>query len=322
MKRGLVIGKFMPVHEGHMALIRFASTRCDELIVSMSYTGLDPIPFHLRFSWLKEITNDDSKIKPELIKDDFDDESLPWPERIKIWACFLEKCYGVVHVIVSSEEYGPMLAAHMGVAHITFDSKRTRVSVSASMIRQQPFSNWKFIPPIARPYFVKKICLYGPESTGKSMMSRYLAELFQTEYVPEVAREIINSNDFTTDDIIKIGQAQTERILEKAKTANKILFCDTDLITTQIYCRYYLGEVPPMLQELEKQITYDQYFLFDIDVPWVADGLRDLSNSRQSMFDLFKSELEIRHIPYLLVKGDYEEREQFMRGEIEKMIHD
>jgi HTH-type transcriptional repressor of NAD biosynthesis genes len=34
MIRGLVIGKFMPVHNGHIALINFAASQCDELIVS------------------------------------------------------------------------------------------------------------------------------------------------------------------------------------------------------------------------------------------------------------------------------------------------
>jgi HTH-type transcriptional regulator, transcriptional repressor of NAD biosynthesis genes len=169
---------------------------------------------------------------------------------------------------------------------------------------------------------VRKICFYGPESTGKSVMARHLAEFYKTEFVPEVAREIVSSNDFTVDDIIKIGYAQTERVLEKEKTANRILFCDTDLITTQIYCRQYLGVVPEVLYELEKRITYDQYFLFDIDVPWIADGMRDLSDNRQEMFNVFKHELDVRNIPYLLVKGDYEEREHFVKSELDKMFSD
>ena len=167
---------------------------------------------------------------------------------------------------------------------------------------------------------VKKICFYGPESTGKSVMARHLAEFYNTEFVPEVAREIVRSNDFTIDDIIKIGYAQTERVLEKEKTAYKILFCDTDLITTQIYCRQYLGVVPDVLYELEKRITYDQYFLFDIDVPWVADGMRDLSDNRQEMFNVFKHQLEVRDIKYKLVSGTYKQREEFLCVEINKLL--
>jgi HTH-type transcriptional repressor of NAD biosynthesis genes len=167
---------------------------------------------------------------------------------------------------------------------------------------------------------VKKICFYGPESTGKSVMARQLAEFYKTEFVPEVAREIVSSNNFTVDDIIKIGHAQTERVLEKEKTADRILFCDTDLITTQIYCRQYLGVVPEVLYELEKKIIYDLYFLFDIDVPWVADGLRDLGKQRIVMFNVFKEELEKRNIPFKLVQGSYQQRQEFVRTEIDNLF--
>lgn len=161
---------------------------------------------------------------------------------------------------------------------------------------------------------IQLICFYGPESTGKSVMAKKMAEHFKTEYVPEVARELITSNDFTIDDIIRIGKAQTERVFEKLKKANRFLFCDSDLITTQIYSHHYLNEIPKILFELEKQINYDHYFLFDIDVPWVNDGLRDLGSDtqRKELFDRFKAELEKRTIPYTLVQGNFKERERII----------
>src|SRR5688572_13579525 len=119
----------------------------------------------------------------------------------------------------------------------------------------------------------KLICFYGPESTGKTTMAKVFADRFKTKWVPEVARELITSNNFTLKDIITIGRAQTERVLRLKRQANKFLFCDSDLITTQIYAKHYLDTVPSVLYELEEMVTYDHYFLFDIDVPWVADGL-------------------------------------------------
>src|SRR6185503_8746598 len=94
---------------------------------------------------------------------------------------------------------------------------------------------------------IKLVCFYGPESTGKSFMAKKMAEKYKTEFVPEVARELITSNNFNREDIIIIGRAQTERIFQRARKATKILFCDTDLITTQIYSRQYLKVVPPVL---------------------------------------------------------------------------
>jgi HTH-type transcriptional regulator, transcriptional repressor of NAD biosynthesis genes len=316
MKRGLVIGKFMPVHQGHMALIRFALTHCDELIVSMSFTMADPIPHSLRFDWLKKIFEQEPKIKIEESLDDFDNETLPLIDRTKIWARFIEKRFPKIDVVISSEEYGVPFADHLGASCVLFDQSRIQIPISATKIRTKPFLYWQYIPEVVRPYFVKKICLYGPESTGKSVMAKAMAEYYQTEFVPEVAREIVSSNDFTFDDIIKIARAQNDRVKEKLTTANKFLFCDTDLVTTQIYCRHYLKSIPPVLFELEKAISYDLYFLFDIDVPWVADHLRDLGDRRKEMFEVFKSELDNRGIQYHLVTGNWNERTDFIKSKL------
>jgi HTH-type transcriptional repressor of NAD biosynthesis genes len=165
---------------------------------------------------------------------------------------------------------------------------------------------------------VKKICIYGPESTGKTTLAIRLAEKFDTVSVPEVAREMLIKNDFDVLQIIAIGKAQTQRILNMLPRAKKFLFCDTDLITTQIYAKHYLGVVPEILFDLEKVIAYDHYFFLDIDVPWVADGLRDLGNKREEMREIFLHELDKRKIPYTLVQGTFEEREQFVSSQLRK----
>ncbi|MCO4293239.1 ATP-binding protein [Solitalea sp. MAHUQ-68] len=168
---------------------------------------------------------------------------------------------------------------------------------------------------------VKRICIYGPESTGKSTLAAYLAYKFQTVYVPEIARDMISSNDFNLDDILKIGRAQTAAVLEKTSQANRFLFCDTDLITTQIYSDHYLGVIPEELYQLEKQVVYDAYFLTSIDVPWVPDGLRDLWYNREEMFEKFKKELEKRNITYYLVVGrDFRERQLFVVNKLRELF--
>lgn len=322
MRRGLVIGKFMPVHTGHVALIRLALAHCDELIVSMSYTDADPIPNSLRFSWLQQLFEDTPQIRVERVVDNFDKPSLPWPNRTRIWAHYLQSRYGKIDVVVSSEEYGSFLANHLQATSVVFDPERKRFPISASEIRTHPFRNWYYIPEVVRPFFVKRLCFYGPESTGKSVMAQKLARVYQTEMVPEVAREVVTSNKFTVDDIIRIGHAQTDRIFEKTQTANKILFCDTDLITTQVYSRHYLQVVPPVLYELEKQVVYHHYFLFDIDVPWVADDLRDLGSRRTEMYQTFRQELVNRGISFIDVRGNYRQREAFLRAYCDTLLQD
>lgn len=157
-----------------------------------------------------------------------------------------------------------------------------------------------------------KICFYGPESVGKSGLAIQMAEMFGTNYVLEQARNFIETNDFTLADIVKIGKAQNAAVLEAEKKSNKILFCDTDLITTQIYSEYYLGQIPSELFELEKEIQYDAYFLCDIDIPWVPDGLRDLGHKREEMLAIFKAELDKRAINYVKVSGNWQQRTQII----------
>jgi HTH-type transcriptional regulator, transcriptional repressor of NAD biosynthesis genes len=317
MIRGLVIGKFLPVHLGHLALIRFAASKCDELIVSMSARADDPIEPKLRLSWLREILQDNNRIIVRMVVDDFDNESLPWPERTRIWADVIRKTYPPIDILVSSQDYGSYFAANLGSKNILFDPDRTHIPVSATIIRNDPFRYWSFIPDVVKPYFVKKICLYGPESTGKSRMAEDLARKYKTEFVPEVAREFLTTNNFSLGDIEKIGLAHRDRILLKSATANRLLFVDTDAITTKIYSQHYLGKAPAILDQLESEVKYDHYFLFDIDVPWVSDGLRDLENRRAEMLNLFRQNLDSRCIDYTLVSGNWKERETI----ITKKLH-
>lgn len=47
---------------------------------------------------------------------------------------------------------------------------------------------WQYLPPVVRPYYAKRVCIYGPESTGKSTLTIDLARHFQTVFVEEYAR--------------------------------------------------------------------------------------------------------------------------------------
>ncbi|MFM7328829.1 MAG: AAA family ATPase [Bacteroidota bacterium] len=164
------------------------------------------------------------------------------------------------------------------------------------------------------------VCFFGPESTGKTTMAQLIAARFNAVRVPEVSRELIDSNAFTVSDIERIGHAQLQRMQDGELNADRLVVCDTDLITTTIYSEHYLGTVPPVLSSLEQQQHIDRYFLFDIDVPWVADGLRDLGSQRELMMEKFRSALERRGLAYTLVQGDYQAREEFIAKEIEEML--
>ena len=321
MTTGLVFGKFMPVHKGHLALIDFALSQCDQLIVSMTVTSEDIIPPELRLYWLTDLLSVYPAIDVVAESDDFHDPTLPLWEATKLWAAFIKRRFPTVSVFFSSEEYAIPLAYHSGLRHVTFDSHRRKVPISATLIRQNPARYWDYIPEIVRSYFVKKLCLYGPESVGKTTLAQQLADDYQTVFVPEMARQLITSNDLTLNDMIRIGQAQTAAVQAAEAKANRILFCDTDVITTQIYSAIYFDQVPPVLYELEQQIQYDTYVLLDIDVPWIADNLRDFEHQRVEMLAHFRHELDKRNYTYELVSGPYPDRLKATKSIVDQLVN-
>ena len=148
-----------------------------------------------------------------------------------------------------------------------------------------------------------------------------MADHYQTIFVPEVARDLITTNEgLTTEDFIRIGQAQTEAVLRAIPNANKVLICDTDLITTELYAQIYLPKVPDELFVLEKQVRYDLHFLLNIDVPWVDDGLRDLGHRRAEIYQLFKEALIQRGINYVDVSGDWQNRWATVTEAIDRLL--
>lgn len=168
-----------------------------------------------------------------------------------------------------------------------------------------------------------KICLYGPESVGKTTLARQLADHYQTVFVPEVARDLITSNNLTSADYARIALAQTEAVRRAIPLANRVLICDTDLITTQLYADVYGVQHPPILDELAAKERFDAYFLLNTDVPWVADGLRDLGHRRQEMYGLFERALQVRGLEYIVVSGpDYDDRKRQVIGVIDGLLSD
>ena len=160
-----------------------------------------------------------------------------------------------------------------------------------------------------------KVVLYGPESTGKTTLSQMLAAHFETEWVPEFSRDFLQEkwNEEQEicglDDILPIARGQMELENLKAKKANKVLFCDTNLLETAAYSKaYFDGFCEPTLLKHALKAHYDLYFLTYIDVPWVEDDLRDRPHQRESMFAKFKKPLDDYNKPYHILQGNLEER--------------
>ena len=158
---------------------------------------------------------------------------------------------------------------------------------------------------------IKKIAIVGPESTGKSTMSAYLAKHYQTVWVPEYAREYCEklTEPPTWQDEVNMfyGQLALEKnILPQA--ANDILICDTTFITVKIWSDQMFGKSPQeVLDELPKH-PYDLYLLLDIDLPWEDDPLRDFPHMREHFMQVWHQELQQINANYVVISGSDVER--------------
>lgn len=167
---------------------------------------------------------------------------------------------------------------------------------------------------LQQPINIVKIVLFGPESTGKTTLSKQLARHYNTVWTPEYAREYLqkkwNNHRKTCEakDLIPIAIGQMKLENKLAKKADRILICDTDLLETKVYSEEFYGFVDQDLNEAAKINNYDLYLLTYIDTPWEEDDLRDRPKQRLKMFTAFEEALQKNNKPYLLLKGNKEDR--------------
>jgi NadR type nicotinamide-nucleotide adenylyltransferase len=175
-------------------------------------------------------------------------------------------------------------------------------------------------PPSAIP----KIAIVGPESTGKSTMSAYLADHYQTVWVPEYARGYCEklTEPPTWQDEINMFYGQIALEKEYLPKANKLLICDTTFITVKIWSDHIFGRSPQeVLDELPKH-PYDLYLLLNIDLPWEEDPLRDFPHMREHFMEVWHKELQALNANYVLISGTGKERYDSAAVMIDKFLLD
>lgn len=162
-----------------------------------------------------------------------------------------------------------------------------------------------------------RVCLFGPESSGKSTLSRKLAQHYNAPLVPEYAREYLQrlwdeqQKICRPKDLLPIAAGQMA--LENQAVASKapLIVCDTDLLTTKVYSEVYYDQwCPEVLKKYALLNSYDLYLLTYIDTPWEADDLRDKPDSREEMFLYFSQALAQDRRPFIFVHGSVEKRLQ------------
>jgi len=329
-KAGLVLGKFMPVHNGHLFLIDSAIEQCEIVYVMVCSLKNEPINGKLRWSWLKMLYSGYENVKVIHCED----ENPQKPEECntidefynEFWLPSVYNRIDYLDSVFTSEEYGEEFAEYLRVEHVLVDLERIKHPVSGTLVRNNAFSMWEHIPDVVKSFFTKRIVVLGPESTGKSTLVKKLSEYYTSTYVAEYGRTYTETIKVGTqlgvEDFYNIAIKHNDMLLEtQMNIESKYLFADTDAITTKLFGEMYIdGYSDPRIDEIIETQWFDLYLVMDIDVPWVDDGTRDFPKGREKHLNMIKDELDKLGKKYVLISGDYDERFEKAKKEIESLV--
>lgn len=339
---GLVVGKFCPLHNGHLSVIKRAFELCEHVVI-LSYTS-ERFPGcggSRRKEWLEfaveDITDDDSRGIVRVLDDIVTIEDND-PEDEHRYFCanyLLNELDTTVDAVFTSEEYGQGFADYLTkyfsnnlhipiiVDHVMVDKSREIWPISGTQARRslarKSLTNTYysplldiFLPWYVKRDFVRKILFLGAESSGKTTLVKALGDDRGLNTALEFGRFLFDkrNGNLRYEDMAYIGKTQIE--IEKLRTAglglNEYLYCDTSPLTTAFYSKEIFGRVSRELADLvrDTEDSYYKIFLCAPDFPMVQDGTRKDEAFRQRGHEYYLSEL--KGFEYTVLKGSLQER--------------
>jgi NadR type nicotinamide-nucleotide adenylyltransferase len=169
-----------------------------------------------------------------------------------------------------------------------------------------------------------RVVVTGSESTGKTTLATQLAEHYGAELVPEFVRGYAERKNrplsFRDHGPIAHGQMALED--RHAAVATHLLIQDTDLLSTVVYCNHYFGKCPEWIVSAAAARRPHLYLLMDIDVPWVADGIRDRGHRRAEMHGLFREAVADSGAFVAVIGGNWGDRFAQATAAVDQVLRD
>lgn len=323
---GLIIGRYLPMHMGHVNAIMKASYLCDELIVVIIHNEMvdheicdrDAFKYiapEVRARWITWLCKDMNNVTIIAVEEEVDERGkLDFPGNTdKIFNTLGRRIDRLFHTDLNYRTR--IVDKYPGIELMIEQYDLKKFSVSSTQIRREGIENhWEDIPHFVRPYFVKKVVIVGTESSGKSTLTKHLAKLYNTNYVEEYGRRMCEEMGgyegiFTPDlfPIIAYGHKMDEH--RAINYSNKVLFVDTEIIVTQYFSELLSGS-DPILDTISDYNYYDLWLYLEPDIEWVQDGIRSYGTDeeRRRNNEKLKRMLDEKGIKYHAIGGTYHER--------------
>jgi len=298
--KGLVIGKFYPLHTGHQYLIETAIQQSDSVVVIVCFKNSEKPSVAIRVEWLKELYPT-VEVKT-MFNDNYDGTDS------KLWAGLVKEIVADIDIVFTSEAYGEPFSQFYGCKHVCVDQKRLAFPVSGTVVRNHPEKYWNFLSEPVRHYYMKRFVIVGSESTWKSTIAKAVSDKLNWSLAIEYGREYSVAKageSWTSQDFVNIQKGQ-KRYERQCKTYNVV--CDTDLATTVVWAKRFLGDCD---LNLEKGCPPALYLISTLaDSVFVQDGTRDdlESGQRDKMEPEIIKMVKASGAPFVFLTGTLENR--------------
>ena len=327
MRKGLVIGKFWPPHNGHLQLIDHLERECDKVYVVVCAAPGQIPSGERRAVWLQSIVPSAEVI----VVDDFCASHHPEPcphECSALWARRVERLgIGPISVVATGETYGPLFASELKAQHLEV-KREPETGLSSTAIRRDLSGNWIRIPRPVREGLFRKLVVLGAESTGTSTLAFDLARRLSAPIASEAGRTMswalfahsdsMESIEWTVEHFWRIIDAQIALehlaigavVDDPPSDIGPWLVCDTDLLATVAWWERYLPIPSDVVRQFADTRLADLYVVtspsginFDD-----SDPLRDGRLVRAHMHERFLELVGASGRPWIEVSGSRVER--------------
>lgn len=312
----IVLGKFLPTHQGHQALMRFALGLAKRVTVIVEEQPDEDIAVGIRARWIEEaLSSDRVTVKvllgpnPGAPPGDTEGDAKFWQH----WNTVLRTMAPGADLLVSGELYGQKLAHDLGAAWRLLD--RRALPISATWFKASPWERWWWLIPPARVAMLRRALIIGSESTGKSVLAKHLATgmAAPTVHIPEMAEPWIRAQPEKTIDGRALAEFLEEQALAReslAPMANRWLMEDSHALTTAVWAEH-LGfpEIATRAYSLAQADPPDEVILTSsLGALWIQDDHRKVPEDRQKFDALFRLRLDQLGWRYSVIEGDWDQR--------------
>jgi HTH-type transcriptional regulator, transcriptional repressor of NAD biosynthesis genes len=314
VRNGLILMTALPPTIGHKYLIQFAEQFLrmqdsrSKIYVLLNTRSFEPIGWPPRFEALSNLDPIAERIEVRLCNEDnVPQKPEDHPDFWNYWKALIRKYTPNKpgDLVFASETYGKKLAEVLECEFVPCDIGRHIIETSGTAIRENPVKNFHLMLPEIQTLYKKTVTIFGPESVGKTTMTKKLHGIIPSYHVPEYARDYLEQNgaEVTDKKMLDIfyGQYTSQKIVGEMKD-RPFIFQDTDLLSTLGYYKLWKGEWPRKLEPYFAQTKSDLYILMNDQIPFTPDMLRYGGDKRETKNEFWSNLLDQFGCNYYVVK--------------------